>query len=97
MNKCRMSPFALGMALGLVWGLSLLIMGLVACYVDYGRPFVTSINTLYWGYEPTILGSFIGAGIGFVDAFIGGAIIAALYNCFCGCCGCCSSGKECKK
>lgn len=86
MTNCRLSPLALGLSLGVVWGLSLLVMGLIACYYSYGQPFVMAVSTLYLGYEPTVMGSVIGGLIGFVDAFIGGVIIAWFYNLFSCCC-----------
>ncbi|QDP73381.1 hypothetical protein FOG18_12805 [Legionella israelensis] len=81
-NYCKLSPLALGLSLGVFWGVSLLIMGLLAYFLSYGVEFVTAINALYMVYEPSILGSIIGAIIGFIDAFICGVIIAWLYNCF---------------
>ena len=60
-------------------------MGLLAHYAAYGEGFVVAIGTLYLGYAPSIAGSVIGALIGFVDAFIGGVIVAWLYNVFGGC------------
>lgn len=85
-NHSRLSPLALGLSLGVTWGVSLFIMGLLALYASYGEGFVVSIGTLYWGYTPTLMGSVIGGLIGFVDAFIGGVIVAWLYNGFSGCC-----------
>lgn len=82
-------PMALGLSLGIMWGISILIVGLLAHFLNYGRTFVVSMGTLYIGYEPSILGSIIGGIIGFIDAFIGGLIIAGLYNLFAHktCCG----------
>ncbi|MDP3704899.1 MAG: bacteriophage holin [Legionellaceae bacterium] len=85
--KCKLSPVALGLALGVFWGLSILAMGLLASYFMYGTAFVTAMGNMYVGYEASVLGSVIGGFIGFVDAFIGGAIIGWLYNVFSGCCG----------
>ena len=90
MNKCKMNAVALGMALGIIWGVSLLLMGLVAYYATYGSEFVAAVGTVYLGYQPSILGAFVGGLIGFVDAFIAGALIAWLYNLFGGCKGCCN-------
>ncbi|AHE66660.1 bacteriophage holin [Legionella oakridgensis] len=86
MTNCRWSPLALGLSLGIVWGISLFIMGLSAYFFAYGEIFVTSVGTLYVGYDATILGSIIGGIIGFIDAFIGGVIVAWLYNFFSNCC-----------
>ena len=94
MTKIRLSPLALGLAMGILWGVAVLIMGLLATYYSYGTPFVTSVGVLYVGYEPTIAGAIIGGLIGFVDAFIGGVILAWLYNLFAGCC--CKKHGACK-
>lgn len=85
MTKLKLSPLALGLAFGIIWGVSVLIMGLLASFYSYGTPFVTSVGVLYVGYEPTITGAIIGGLIGFIDAFIGGVILAWLYNFFAHC------------
>jgi len=92
MTKCKICPVSLGLSLGVVWGVSIFIMGMLAHLYLYGKPFVAAVGALYIGYEPSIMGSVIGGIIGFVDAFISGFIIAWLYNCFCGCC---SKGGKC--
>jgi len=86
MNKCRISPLAFGLSLGVVWGASVFIMGLLAHFYEYGTAFVTAVGVVYMGYEPSIMGSAIGAIFGFIDALVGGALIAWLYNCFARCC-----------
>jgi hypothetical protein len=86
MTNCRLSPIALGLALGVLWGMSIFLMGLIAYYSTYGQPFVAAVSSLYVGYQPSILGSIIGGVIGLVDAFIGGVILAWLYNLFAHCC-----------
>lgn len=93
-NHCKLSPLALGLSLGTFWGVSLLIMGLVAYFFTYGVEFVSTVNTLYLVYQPTIMGGIIGAIIGFINAFISGVIVAWLYNCFSCCHACHEKGKE---
>ena len=61
------------------------MMGLLAHHFMYGKHFVEAVGALYIGYDPSILGSFIGGVIGFVDAFISGYILAWLYNAFSRC------------
>lgn len=91
MNGCKLSPIGLGLALGVLWGLSVFLLGLLAYWYTFGKPFVDAMATLYMGYEPSITGSIIGGVIGFIDAFITGALIAWLYNKFSGChCNCCA-------
>ena len=84
MAKHKLSPLALGMSMGVTWGVSVLIMGLLACYFMYGVAFVSAMGAVYIGYDASIAGSFMGGVIAFVDAFIGGAIIGWLYNIFSG-------------
>ncbi|KTD42072.1 bacteriophage holin [Legionella parisiensis] len=101
MNGCKLSPLGLGLAFGVLWGISILILGLLAYYYTYGHGFVLAVGSLYPGYEPSIKGSLLGAVIGFIDAFITGFLIAWLYNLFSGCkCVCCDtkmSGEVIKK
>ncbi len=88
MNGCKLSPLGLGLSLGILWGLSLVVFGLLAHHYAYGQTLVTGLGALYIGYEPSIQGSLIGGLIGFVNAFITGVLIALLYNLFssCNCC-----------
>ncbi|KTD31233.1 hypothetical protein Lmor_2730 [Legionella moravica] len=91
MNGCKLSPVGLGLSLGVLWGLSMLFLGISAYYYSYGKPFVEAVASLYLGYEPSIKGSIIGGICGFINAFITGFLIAWLYNkfscCKCSCCG----------
>ncbi|WED42845.1 bacteriophage holin [Legionella cardiaca] len=86
MNKCKLCPVSLGLSLGILWGVFVLIIGLIATYNAYGKPFVAAMGGLYIGYQPTILGSLIGGLIAFIDFFIFGFLIAWLYNLFACCC-----------
>ncbi len=92
MTNCRLSPLALGLSLGVIWGVSVFIMGLLAQYYSYGTGFVGAMGVIYVGYEPSIMGSLIGGLFGFIDALVGGALIAWLYNVFAKCC-----NKHCSK
>jgi len=94
MKGCRLSPVGLGLSLGVLWGLSILILGLLAYFHSYGKPFVEAMGVLYVGYEPSVQGSILGGIIGFVDAFITGVLIAWLYNLFSRCaCSCCTTNE----
>ncbi len=76
----KLDTRALGLTLGIIWGACVLIMGLTTIYLNFGAAFVGLLSTLYPGYKPTILGSVIGGIYGFIDAGIGGVILAWLYN-----------------
>ena len=71
---------AFGLTLGIVWGLAMLLMGLINTTDMWGDEIVKVMGSLYIGYRPTVLGSIIGGIWGFIDAGIGGVIIAWLYN-----------------
>jgi hypothetical protein len=82
MEKTKLNTVALGLALGIFWGLSVLVMGLIATHATYGKPFVETLALMYPGYAPTVMGSIYGGLIGFADAFIGGFLVGWLYNKF---------------
>lgn len=86
MTTQKFKPMAFGLSLGILWGISVFFIGLLAYFYAYGRPFVDALSSLYLGYEPSIMGSLLGGAMGFIDAFITGVIFAWLYNCFSGMC-----------
>ena len=71
---------ALGLALGIIWSATMLLMGLCSMVFDYCTFMVDIFSSLYIGYKATILGSVIGAIWGFIDAGIFGLLIGWLYN-----------------
>ena len=80
MAKLDVKAFAL--AIGIVWSVAMFILGIMAMVCGWGAKFVEILSLLYIGYSPTLLGSIIGAVWGFVDAGIGAAVVAWLYNKF---------------
>ena len=87
-SGCKISAVGLGLSVGILCGLSLLIMGLLAHV--YGNPFVAMNNNfLYLGFPPSIKTSFIGGIMGFVHGFVSGFLVAWLYN-ICSHCCCCN-------
>lgn len=97
----KFNPCATGMAFGILWSLSLVMMAIMsACCGNWGGDFVKLMANLYIGYGTSFLGILAGLVWGFVDGFIGGFIFAWLYNkildcncskCFCLRCKCRSS------
>lgn len=71
---------AFGLACGIVWGAGMFIIGLMTAFSTWGAGFERVMSTLYIGFSPTLLGSVIGAAWGFVDAGIGGLVVALIYN-----------------
>jgi hypothetical protein len=76
--KLNVKAFAL--ACGILWGLGLFFLTWWIIAFDGITHEVTLIGRLYRGYNISPLGSLVGFIWGFVDAFIGGAIMAWLYN-----------------
>lgn len=76
----KLHSIRFGLALGIIWALCALFLGLMATYVNWGNAMVEVIASLYIGYAPTVAGSFIGLVWAFFDAFIGGFLVAWLYN-----------------
>lgn len=80
MALSRIHPLALGLTLGIISGLSVFIMGVLAYIVLDGKPIVSMLGTMYVTYNPTLINSILGGIIAFVNAFIAGYIAAWIYN-----------------
>ena len=82
-EPCKsLSVLRFGLAVGTVWGLGVLLLGLLAMLSGWAVEIVRLISSGYLGYGATLLGSFIGALWAFVDGFIGGVLLAYFYNLF---------------
>ena len=79
-DKMTFNIKAFGLACGILWGIVVLIMGLLNITTGYATFFMILLKDVYIAIDPTILGTFVGAVIGFFDGLIGGAIFAWLYN-----------------
>ncbi len=77
MNKLQ--PVPLGVAIGVLWAVSVLCLGITAMF-NWGGGIVHSLGTLYIGYGPSVLGAIIGAIWAFVDGLVAGVIVAWIYN-----------------
>ncbi len=76
--KLNIKAFAL--ACGILWGLGLFALTWWLIAFEGITNEVTMIGRLYRGYTISPIGSLLGLLYGFIDAFIGGAILAWLYN-----------------
>ncbi|MBI4447763.1 hypothetical protein HY643_02190 [Candidatus Woesearchaeota archaeon] len=86
-KKCGyLSPKALAIAVGVLWGAYVFLLGIIlavfpnAKFFWISKEFLGILATLYPGYASTALGSFIGLFWGFICGALGGAIIAWLHN-----------------
>lgn len=75
----KLQPFALGIALGLLWAACVFFAGIAAMF-DWGVAMVNALGSFYLGYGPSVLGAIIGAIWAFVDGLVAGALIAWIYN-----------------
>jgi len=75
-----LNPKAFGLALGVLCGGGVFLMGLLALVCSWAQPFVDFLSIMYVGYNTSLVGALIGAAWGFVDGLIGGLIFAWLYN-----------------
>ena len=76
----RFKLLPLGLTFGVVWGLAVAGMALVAAAADYGRLFVDVMASVYPYYEPGIGGAVAGLVCGFADGFSAGVIMWLALN-----------------
>lgn len=80
----RLNVRALGLAGGIVWGLAIFLTTYWFLVLGHGGTMLSKLSNVYLGYSVTWYGAFVGLVWGFVDGFIGGALLAWLYNKFAG-------------
>ncbi|RUR13660.1 hypothetical protein [Legionella sp. km772] len=83
MAYSKIHPIALGLTLGILAGLGTLFAGLLANIFFNGKPFVTTVGSMYVTYSPTIQNSAIGGLMAFLGALVGGYVAAWVYNILC--------------
>lgn len=76
----KLHAVKLGVALGIMWAFCCVFLSFSSLWLNWGTPWVTLIGSMYIGYAPTVIGALIGAVWAFVDAFLGGLIVALIYN-----------------
>jgi len=80
----RLNVRALALAGGIVWGLAIFLITYWFLVFGHGGTTLFKLSNVYLGYSVTWYGAFVGLVWGFVDGFIGGALLAWLYNKFAG-------------
>jgi hypothetical protein len=83
-GKMKINVKALAFACSVLWGSAVFIVTWWVIILDGASGNPTWLGNIYLGYELSVAGSFIGLGWGLVDGFIGGAVLAWLYNKFSG-------------
>ncbi len=82
-QKPMLDPVKFGLAAGILWGVIMLLMTLIASGTGYGTELLNLIATIYPGYAITFGGAIIGLIYGFLDGFIGMWLLIWLYNWLC--------------
>jgi len=76
-----LDPKRFGLACGIMWGVMLFIITLVASFSGYWQGTVALVSDVYLGtVSASLFGAVAGLIVGFIDGIIGGYIFAALYN-----------------
>jgi hypothetical protein len=65
---------------GIVWGLTVFLTTLANLYWGYGTAFLKVWESIYPGFNVSLMGSVIGLVYGFLDMFVGIYIIVWVYN-----------------
>ena len=78
----KLSIKALGLACGILWGLAIFLLTYWFLLRGFEGETLARLRNVYLGYSVTWYGGFIGLVWGFIDGFIGGALLAWLYNRF---------------
>jgi hypothetical protein len=76
-----LKPIKFGFALGLWWGVGMLLASWGAWLFNWGNIWVHVMSSFYIGMAPSLIGGIIGLVWGFIDFFIFGLLIAWTYNC----------------
>lgn len=78
----KIYPVRLGLAGGILWGLSLFLMTWISMYTGWAMFWLSQWMDVYPGFDLSILGTFIGLIYGFIDGFVGLFLLGWLYNAF---------------
>lgn len=81
----KVSALALGLTLGTLWGLAMCLIGIAhAIYPGYGREFFEVMGSIYPGMSSagSLLNIVVAVVYGVVDGFLGGYVMAVVYNFF---------------
>ena len=76
----QLNKTALGLALGVCWGASIVLTTLWLGVTGGGETLVEFLSKFYVGYSVSAFGAIAGFVYGFIDGFIYGFLLAWIYN-----------------
>ena len=76
----RLDPPSLGFALGITWGLIVLIMSILAHFTSLPNPLVVMLSFGYIGMKTSFASVFLAFLWACIDGFIVGSILGLVYN-----------------
>lgn len=76
----KLNALKFGIAAGIVWGISVFLVAIIAGRTGFMMGFVTALGNYYIGEGPGFIGAFVGMIYGFFDAGIAAYIFALIYN-----------------
>lgn len=79
----RLSPIALAVTLAILWGGSILLVGLISLGApSFGAAYLGTMSSFHPGFQAshTVLDVLVGTLAGIVDGAIAGFLLAWLYN-----------------
>lgn len=76
----KLNALKFGITGGIVWGVSVFLITLIAKETSVGIGIVNALGKYYIGEQATFFGAILGLVYGFFDAGIGCLIFALLYN-----------------
>ncbi len=71
---------AFGLSCGILWAIGYAVLVVLTMTYGYASAIVNVLNTVYMGSGASLQGIAIGVAWAFLDAGVGGALFAMLYN-----------------
>lgn len=76
----KLNPLKLGLASGILWGLTLFILTWISMYTGWAMFWLSQWMDIYPGFNLSTMGSFFGLVYAFIDGFVSIFIFGWLYN-----------------
>lgn len=76
----KVNTFKVALTGGIIWGLGMFLTTLFNVYTGYAQDFLRVMQSIYPGFQMTLLGSVVGLVYGFLDVFVGVYVFVWVYN-----------------